>query len=95
MKRSHALQCGIAGMVLAAPGLAFGQIYAMMNYETKSPDSLKVLKTPVPTGARKEGIAVIDVDPQSKTFGKIVQDMPIPPDVMAHHLFYNRDQTKI
>ena len=101
MKRSHALQCCIAGMVLAAPGLAFGQIYAMMNYETKSPDSLKVLKTPVPTGARKEGIkapdylAVIDVDPQSKTFGKIVQDMPIPPDVMAHHLFYNRDQTKI
>jgi len=95
MTYRFALQSCVAGMVLVLPGLAFGQIYAMMNYETKSPDSLKVLKTPVATGPRKEGIAVIDVDPKSKTFGKIVQDLHIPSDWMAHHIFYNRDESKI
>ena len=83
-----------AVVLLALPGLAMGQIHAMLNYETKSPDSLKVLKTPVATGPRKEGIAIIDVDPGSKTFGKIVQDMPLPADLVAHHIFYNRDQSK-
>jgi len=67
----------------------------MLLYETKSPDSLKALKTPVQTGPRKEGIAIIDVDPKSKGFGKIVQDMPLPPDLVSHHIFYNRDMTKI
>jgi DNA-binding beta-propeller fold protein YncE len=95
MKSHLALRQCIAVAVLALPGLATAQIYAMLNYETKSPDSLKVLKTPVPTGARKEGIAVIDVDPKSKTFGKIVQDLSIPPDFMAHHIFYNRDESKL
>jgi len=66
----------------------------MVNYETKSPDSLKVLKTPVAPGPRKEGIAVIDVDPKSKSFGRIIQDLPLPADLVAHHIFYNRDQTK-
>ena len=88
MKRSAAL------FLLALPGLAFGQIHAMLNYETKSPDSLKVLKTPVATGPRKEGIAIIDVDPKSKTFGTIIQDLPLPADLVAHHIFYNRDQSK-
>lgn len=76
------------------PGLASAQIHAMFNYETKSPDSLKVLKTPVQTGPRKEGIAVIDVDPKSKTFGQTIQDIPLPADLVAHHIFYNRDQSK-
>jgi len=80
--------------LLALPGLALAQIHAMFNYETKSADSLKVLKTPVQTGPRKEGIAVIDVDPKSKTFGQIIQDIPLPADLVAHHIFYNRDQSK-
>ena len=94
MTSRSVLQCCVA-MVFALPGLALGQIYAMMNYETKSPDSLKVLKNPVASGPRKEGIAVIDVDPKSKTFGVIVQDLPIAPDFMAHHIFYNKDMSKI
>ena len=39
-------------------------------------------------------LATIDVDPKSKTFGQIVQDLPLPGDTVAHHIFYNRDQTK-
>jgi len=66
----------------------------MANYETKSPESLKVLKSPVAAPARKEGIAVIDVDPNSKAFGTIVQDIPLPGDLVAHHIFYNRDASK-
>ena len=95
MRPRLALQSCVAALLLALPALASAQIYAMMNYETKSPDSLKVLKTPVATGARKEGIAVIDVDPKSKTCGKIVEDMNIQPDWVAHHIFYNRDESKI
>jgi hypothetical protein len=77
-----------------APSLVSAQIHAMVNYETKSPESLKVLKTPIAAPARKEGIAIIDVDPKSKTFGQIVQDLELPGDLVAHHIFYNRDQTK-
>jgi len=93
MKTLFISHCGVAAL-LVAPGLALGEIHAMFNYETKSAESLKVLKTPVATGARKEGIAVIDVDPKSKNFGKIVQDIPLPADLVAHHIFYNRDQSK-
>jgi len=94
MKLFFELQRCAAAALLLLPGFAFGQIHAMLNYETKSPESLKVLKTPVATGERKEGIAVIDVDPKSKTYGQIVQDMPLPADLVAHHIFYNRDQSK-
>ncbi len=66
----------------------------MVNYETKSADSLKALKTPIAPQARREGIAIIDVDPKSKNFGKIITDLPLPADTVAHHIFYNKDQSK-
>ena len=81
-------------LLAVLPIAAQAQILAMANYETKSADSLKVLKSPIAPPARKEGIAVIDVDPNSKDFGKIVQDLPLPGDLVAHHIFYNRDQSK-
>ena len=81
-------------LLVSLPGLAVAQIHAMFNYETKSADSLKVLKNPVQTGPRKEGIAIIDVDPKSKTFGQTIQDIELPADLVAHHIFYNRDQSK-
>jgi DNA-binding beta-propeller fold protein YncE len=85
--------CAIALFALL-PVAANAQIHAMANYETKSADSLKALKSPIAAPARKEGIAIIDVDPNSKDFGKIVQDLPLPGDLVAHHIFYNRDQSK-
>jgi len=80
--------------LLVSSFAAHAQIHAMANYETKSADSLKALKSPIAAPARKEGIAIIDVDPNSKTFGEIVKDLPLPGDLVAHHIFYNRDQTK-
>ena len=84
----------VAAWLALLPAIAGGEILAMVNYETKSPESLKALKSPVAAPARKEGIAIIDVDPKSETFGKIVQDIALPGDLVAHHIFYNRDQSK-
>ncbi|HEY6860051.1 MAG TPA: hypothetical protein VI358_09745, partial [Pseudolabrys sp.] len=91
--RSCAALIALGAMVLA-PSLARSEILAMMNYETKSKDSLKSLKAPVPPAERREGIAIIDVDPSSRAFGKIVTDIPLPADLVAHHIFYNKDLTK-
>ena len=65
----------------------------MMNYESKTPESLKSLKLPGHT-TRKEGIAIVDVDPNSSAFGKILMDVPLPPDLVAHHIFFDREQQK-
>ena len=91
--RSCAALIALGAMVLA-PSLARSEILAMMNYETKSKNSLKSLKAPVPPAERREGIAIIDVDPASPAFGKIVTDIPLPADLVAHHIFYNKDLTK-
>jgi YVTN family beta-propeller protein len=73
---------------------ARAEILAMSNYESKPPDALKVFKNPVAGQIRREGIAILDVDPRSENFGKILMDMPLPPDLIAHHIFYNKDATK-
>jgi DNA-binding beta-propeller fold protein YncE len=70
------------------------EILAMLNYETKSPDSLKSLKNPITPAERSEGIAVMDVDPVSGNYGKIVETIPLPNNLVAHHIFYNRALTK-
>jgi len=84
----------VAASLALLPSIAAGEILAMVNYETKSPESLKALKSPVAPPVRKEGIAIIDVDPTSKDFGKVVDDIALPGDLVAHHIFYNRDQSK-
>jgi DNA-binding beta-propeller fold protein YncE len=71
------------------------EILAMLNYETRPNASLKELKMPFGDQGRKEGIAVMDVDPQSDRYGEILMDIPLPADLVAHHVFYNRDASKI
>jgi DNA-binding beta-propeller fold protein YncE len=65
------------------PATASAELLAMLNYESK-----------VGQPNRREGIAVIDVDPTSPTFNKIIKDTPLPPDFVAHHIYYNKDVTK-
>jgi DNA-binding beta-propeller fold protein YncE len=89
--------CAVAVAVVAGfswPGIGNAEILAMLNYESKSPDALKAFKTPVPGQTRTEGIAVVDVDPASAAYGKIVETIPLPPDLVAHHIFYNRNASK-
>ncbi len=73
----------LACSALLSPVLGFAEILAMVNYESKPGH------TP-----RREGIAIIDVDPASKNFAKILNDIPLPSDLVAHHIFYNKDLSK-
>ncbi|MCL4301529.1 MAG: hypothetical protein KJ077_37860 [Anaerolineae bacterium] len=43
----------------------------------------------------QDGVALIDLDPESKLFGKIIQRRPIGQGVLPHHLYFNRDQSKL
>jgi hypothetical protein len=69
---------GAAVYLAILPAPASAEILAMVNYETR-PDQ----------AFRREGIAVIDVDPKSGNYGKIVADIPLPSDLVNHHIFYN------
>jgi hypothetical protein len=85
----------LAICLLAVPFASQAEILAIANYESKPDDSLKELKMPFGAKARREGIAIFDVDPASPTYGDILADIPLPSDLVAHHLFWNRDHTKI
>lgn len=73
----------IAIALFAGGASARSEILAALNYESK------------PGAAnRREGIAVIDIDSSSKTFNTIVRDVALPADFVAHHIYYNRDDSK-
>ena len=95
MKTVTKIILGAMGAALLTPTLAQAEILAMMNYESKTEDSLKALQIQGAARERREGIAVMDIDPSSENFGKILMDIPLPPDLVAHHMFYNRDASKI
>ncbi|SLM49400.1 conserved exported protein of unknown function [Nitrospira japonica] len=71
------------GLLLSCASLASAELLALLNYESK-PDQ------PV----RREGIAIMEIDPESQDFGKILMEIPLPSDLVAHHIFFNRDRTK-
>jgi len=71
------------GLFLSCTSLASAEQFALLNYESK-PDQ------PV----RREGIAIMDIDPESQDFGKILMEIPLPSDLVAHHIFFNRDKSK-
>jgi len=83
MKRtSLSLLIAVAVLTFSA-SLVHAEILAMVNYETKPDQTF-----------RREGLAVIDVDPKPPTFGKILMEIPFPADLAAHHILYNRDTSK-
>ena len=49
------------------PSVPRAEILAMLNYESKPQQTI-----------RREGIAIIDVDPASNNFGNILLDIPLP-----------------
>ena len=70
-------------LFLSWTSVASAELLALLNYESKP-------NQPV----RREGIAIMDIDPESTDFGKILMEVPLPPDLVAHHIFFNRDRTK-
>ena len=81
--KSFRLLIVILGLLLTGTTLASAEILALINYESKP-------NQPV----RREGIAIMDIDPESGDFGKILMDIPLPSDLVAHHIFFNRDRSK-
>jgi len=88
------LLISILACTLLLPAVSTAEILAMLNYESKPDESLKELKMPFGAKTRREGLAIMDVDPQSAAFGEILMDIPLPNNLVAHHIFYNRDATK-
>lgn len=70
-------------MFLSWTTLAPAEMLALLNYESKPGQPV-----------RREGIAIMDIDPESADFGKILMEVPLPPDLVAHHIFFNRDRSK-
>lgn len=62
---------------------ASAQMLALLNYESEPQQQ-----------PRREGIAVMELDPESRHFGEIVDDIPLPADGVAHHIFYNKTLDK-
>lgn len=71
------------GLLLSSMSLASAEILALLNYESKKDQPV-----------RREGIAIMDIDPNSSNYGKILMELPLPSDLVAHHIFFNRDKTK-
>lgn len=66
-----------------AAGIASADQTALVLYETKG--------TATP---RHEALAFVEIDPAANDFGEILAEIPLPPDMIAHHIFYNPERTK-
>lgn len=42
-----------------------------------------------------DGVALIDLDPESEHFGEILQNVEIAANVLPHHLYFNHDQSRL
>lgn len=51
---------------------------ALVLYETKGQQAV-----------RQEGIAFVELDPAVPDYGKILAQIPLPPNLISHHIFYN------
>ncbi|OQW37532.1 MAG: hypothetical protein A4E19_12685 [Nitrospira sp. SG-bin1] len=77
------LVVSIVALLLSMTSLASAELLALLNYESKPGQPV-----------RREGIAIMEIDPASVDFGKILMDVPLSADLVAHHIFFNRDRTK-
>ena len=74
---------------------ARAEMLAIVVYETKAEESIRALRVEGADRPREDGLAIIDVDPASEAYGKILTKIPLPPGWVPHHQYYNRDKTKI
>ena len=59
------------------------QMTAVINYRS------------IDESRQKDGLAIMDLNPHSETFGDILQDVPVGEGVMMHHPYYNSDKSKL
>ncbi|MDP6953043.1 MAG: YncE family protein, partial [Alphaproteobacteria bacterium] len=83
-----------AMLVIAVPGMTHAERLALLNYESKPGDTLESLRMQSAADAPRQGIAIVELDPASEDYGRILLDMPFPGDSALHHIFYNKDLSK-
>jgi DNA-binding beta-propeller fold protein YncE len=81
-------------LILGAAGL--GVMMLSNQGENNEPILAVVDYTVSPTNTSDvDGVALVDLNPNSETFGEIVQRVDIGAGVVPHHPYYNRDKTKL
>ncbi|MEM7250387.1 MAG: YncE family protein [Pseudomonadota bacterium] len=88
------LTCLLGGLLVLGAPATRAELLAILNYESKAKDSLQSLNLQTAEAIRREGIAIIELDRSSPDYGKILADIPLDPELVTHHIFYNRDATK-
>lgn len=78
---------------VGSPSAVVSEILALTVVQSQVPETVKAFKL---TGSRdpKESLFILDVDPNSKTFGKTLMTIPLPSDFLANEVFFNPDKSK-
>ncbi len=95
MSRYGRMALAAVAVLVAETSLARAEMLALVVYETKAEESIRALRVEGANRPREDGLAIIDVDPASEAYGKILAKFPLPEGLVPHHQYYNRDQTKI
>jgi DNA-binding beta-propeller fold protein YncE len=78
MKKLRNATAAACAYLLVSTASAGAELLAVMTYES------------MPGAAeRREGIAIMELDRASPRFGQIVQDITLPGDLVAHHVYIN------
>jgi hypothetical protein len=67
-----------AALLAAAAAAGSAGQTALVLCETKGEQSI-----------RQEGIAFVELDPEAPDYGQLLAQIPLPPDFVSHHIFYN------
>ncbi len=65
------------------------------NSEDTSPLTALINYRAIGESRQQDGLAIVDINPNSETYGDILQDVPIGAGVLMHHPFYNYDGSKL
>lgn len=98
------LVAALGAITLGFSSMAFG--YGGSNEATSEEETQKTqtINSPSPglvfvdyrsLDGGKDGVALMDLDPDSENFGQILQNLPIGEGVLPHHLYFNQDQTRL
>ena len=87
---------GFAAIVVAVIGSILVTSDFSANQTQTNEEPIKALINYRAIGELQEdGLAIMDINPNSKTFSEIIQDVPVGKEVRMHHPFYNYDKSKL
>ena len=87
---------GFAVVIVAFAVIILGTGDYSVNQGQTSEEPTNALINYRAIGERQDdGLAIIDINPDSKTFGEIMQDVPVGKEIRMHHPFYNSDKSKL